>query len=350
MRIVIATVQVPFVRGGAESHAQGLLNALCQAGHQVDIVTIPFKWYPAETILDHMLGSRLIDLSAADGHAVDLMVGLRFPAYLASHPRKILWILHQYRSAYDLWDHPLGDLHRAASGLQVKAAIRAADGQVLRESRAVFANSQNVARRLKEFCGFSCEPLYHPPPHDTKFYTAAPEDYLFFPSRINPTKRQHLVIEALAITRRPVRIKFCGGTSTPEYLASLKDLASKLRLKDRVEFCGEISEEQKRDLYARCRAVIFPPVDEDYGYITLEAMLSAKPVITCSDSGGTLEFVQHGITGLVAAPEPTSLADAIDQIWDNSKTGVQMGEAGRELYKGTRISWETVVRRLTACA
>src|SRR5205823_9782786 len=86
MRVVIATVQVPFIRGGAELHAEVLREALLAAGHQAEIVAVPFKWYPAQTILDHMLACRLFDLSEVAGTRVDLLIGLRFPAYLIPHP------------------------------------------------------------------------------------------------------------------------------------------------------------------------------------------------------------------------------------------------------------------------
>ena len=57
--------------------------------------------------------------------------------------------------------------------------------------------------------------------------------------------------------------------------------------------------------------MVFVPQDEDYGYITLEAMLAAKPVITVTDAGGPLEFITDGSEGLITAPEPAPLARAM---------------------------------------
>src|ERR1700730_9971332 len=125
MRILIATTQVPFIRGGAEAHAEGLRDAFLAEGHDAEIVAIPFKWYPPELILDHMLACRLLDLTEVAGTPVDVLVGLKFPAYLVHHPNKILWILHQHRTAYELWEHPLGDLIYSPNGVQVRDAIRA---------------------------------------------------------------------------------------------------------------------------------------------------------------------------------------------------------------------------------
>jgi len=142
------------------------------------------------------------------GTAVDLVIGLRFPAYLIPHPNKVLWILHQHRTAYELWNHPsLSDLIHYPDGAVTRDAIRQADRNLISEAKLVFANSQNVARRLKEYCGISAKPLYHPPPNAEKYYTAAAEDFFFFPSRICVRKRQELVLRALKKTFRRVSIR-----------------------------------------------------------------------------------------------------------------------------------------------
>ncbi len=346
MRILIATTHVPFIRGGAEVHAEGLRAALQAAGHHVEIVAVPFKWYPPEKILDHMLACRLLDLTEVMGTPVDLLIGLKFPAYLIPHPRKVLWILHQFRTAYDLWDHELGDLIFRADGAEVRDAIREADRTLIPEARRIFANSGNVAARLKYFCGLDAVPLYHPPPNAEKFYTKPASDFVFFPSRLCLPKRQALVLEALAHTKRPVRVKFAGAADQPAYKNELRRLAHKLRVQDRVEWLGLISEEEKRELYALSLAVIYPPLDEDYGYVTLEAMLAAKPLITCTDSGGPLEFVRHLETGIIAEPQALSIAEALDSIWENREQAKSWGEAGHSLYRAMDISWNGVVEKL----
>ena len=349
MRILIATTQVPFIRGGAEAHAEGLRQALREAGHEAEIVSVPFKWYPPEKILDHMLACRLLDLTEVAGTPVDLLVGLKFPAYLIPHPRKVIWILHQHRTAYELWDHPLGDLIYSPNGRQVRDAIRQADRASIPQARLVYANSGNVARRLKEFCGIDSAPLYHPPPHADKFYTAeVVSEYLFFPSRLCLPKRQQLVLEALAQTRQPVRVRFAGTPDRPQYTEELKTQARKLKLAARVEWLGHLTEEEKREQYARALGVVYPPVDEDYGYVTLEAMLAAKAVITCTDSGGPLEFVREGETGLVSEPTPLSLARALDQLWEDRERARRWGQSGRALYEKMNISWANVVSKLLA--
>jgi len=346
MRILIATVKVPFVQGGAESYSAGLRQAFIAAGHAAEIVAIPFKWYPPERILDQMLACRLLDLTETAGSPVDRLIALKFPAYLIPHPRKVIWLLHQHRQAYDLWQHPLNDLDKYDNGEDVRTAIQRADTELIPLARRILSSSRNVALRLRTYCGIEAQPLYHPPPDARLFYSAPAADYFYFPSRINPLKRQNLVLEALALTRAKVRVCFSGPADEGAFERQCRRRSRGLA--GRVEWLGPVSDERKRELYARSRAVLFPPVDEDYGYITLEAMLARKPVITCHDSGGPLEFVAHQQTGIVCEPRPEALAAAMDELWDDPGKSARWGDAGRQRYEDLHIDWEHVVESLLA--
>lgn len=350
MRILIATVQAPFLRGGAEAHAAGLRDALVAAGHTAEIVAVPVRWHPPEAVVDQMLACRLLDLSALNAYPADRVIGLKFPAYLVRHPNKVLWVLHQYRAAYDLWDRGLGELVGTPEGPEVRAAVHAADRRLIPEARAVFANSATVADRLQRYCGFDAPPLYHPPPHAGDFYHAAeaPDPYLLFPSRLTPAKRQALVLHALARTRHKVSVRFAGRPDDPAHGDELRALADTLGVAARTVWLGSVTEDQKRRLYAEARGVVFPPLDEDYGYVALEAMLAGRPVVTCTDSGGPLEFVTDGVTGRVAEPYADALAAALDDVWADPDRAGQWGAAGRARYDALEIGWDTVVRRLTA--
>ena len=346
MRILIATVKIPFIRGGAEILAEGLLAALKTAGHQAELIEIPFKWYPPEKILDHMLACRLLDLTESTGTKVDLLIGLKFPAYLIPHPNKVLWVLHQHRQAYDLWNHPIAkDMILAPNGAEIRDAITQADTKLLPESRGIYTISKNVSSRMARFCGVESNPLYHPPPSAERFTPLPAEDYFFFPSRLTPIKRQSIVVEALALTRNPVRLCLAGPPDVPSYLDDLKNMAAKLGVLNRIEFTGGISEEDKLNRYARSLGVVFTPVDEDYGYVTLEAMLSAKPVITCTDSGGPNEFLDAS-TGFVVDPEPAKLAAALDELWENRTQAEAMGQRALDRYHAMNIGWPHVVKTL----
>ncbi len=348
MHIIIATTQVPFIHGGAEIHARNLLEALRLAGHSAEIVAIPFKWYPPERMLDAMLACRLLDLSESNGRKIDRVIGLKFPAYLIPHPAKVLWILHQHRQAYEQWDHPLSDMVYYGNGREVRDAIRLADTRLIPEAKAVFTNSENVSRRLKHYCGLGSTPLYHPPSNPDAFYCENAEPYFFFPSRINAAKRQLLAVQALALAGGNTRLVFCGESEDDAYYAKIQREIEDAGLQRRVRFHGRVTEKEKLSLYANCLGVIYPPVDEDYGYVTLEAMLSSKPVITCTDSGGPLEFIRNGYDGHVTRPEPAALSEAMARLAEDPARAAALGRAGREEYLRKGITWENVVEKLLA--
>lgn len=346
MRVGIATVQVPFVQGGAEALAASLQAALVQAGHEAEIIAMPFKWYPAARIPDHMLAARLLQVEESCGQRIDRLIGLKFPAYLMPHPSKRLWLLHQYRSAYDFWDQPFSDLRHAPDGAHIRTVIHQADTALIPECEQVYTLSRTVSDRLQRFNGITAEPLYHPPPDAAALRLIGWEDYVLFPSRINESKRQHLAMEALALTREPVRLVFLGASDAPEYNGALRARCTALGLDGRTAWCGRVPETEKRELYGRSLAVLFPPLDEDYGYVTLEAMLCAKPVLTTTDAGGPLDFVRDGVTGIVADPAPEALATALDQLWaDRSRTRA-LGAAGRQRYDDLKLGWGHVIDRL----
>jgi len=343
MRIAICTTQVPFVSGGAELHAHNLAEALRQHGHEAEIISLPFKWYPANEIVRNMLAWQLLDISESNGQKIDLVIGLKFPAYLVNHPNKVLWILHQYRQAYELWTGPFADLSHDPDGARVRDIIVHADNRSIREARRVFANSHNVAERLRRFNGIIAAPLYHPPPHSQLFECHSYGNFVFYPSRLDATKRQSLLIQAMSYTRTEAKCVIAG---TGPLESELRKQISALGLRDRVTLMGRIPVEQLIDYYANARAVFFGPFDEDYGYVTLESFLSQKCVVTLTDSGGPLEFVQSGINGFVLQPEPRVIAHTIDQLFAEPSLAQELGRRGASLLRERDISWSNVVHTL----
>ncbi len=349
MRVLVATVGTPFVHGGAEVLAEELVRALAAEGHEAALVSIPFNPARPESIPDQMLACRLLDLREIHAAPVDRLIALKFPAYLISHPAKVVWLLHQHRSAYDLWETPMGDLHTNPRGRLLRDVIARADRQIGEEARAVFTISQNVTSRLQHYSQIASKPLYHPPANPAAFFAAEKaEDYFFFPSRLSANKRQELVLRALAHTRQPVRVKFSGLPDSPPYAEHLRRVARKLKIEARVEWLGYLNETAKVETYARALAVVFPPLDEDYGYVTLEAMLASKAVITCRDSGGTLEFILPGKTGLAVEPTAAGLAAAMDELWQERERAREYGEQARRHYDSLGLSWSHVVKTLLA--
>lgn len=345
MNILICTTQVPFTTGGAEAHVEGLRRALVRAGHNAEVVALPFKWYPPAEVMRGALAWRLLDLSEANGKPVDLIIGMKFPAYLVAHPRKVLWIMHQYRAAYNLWNTPFDDLANYPDGAQVREWIRQADNRLIPEARKVFANSKTVAERLRRYNQIESEPLYHPPPRAETLRTGEQGEYIFYPSRLEPQKRQELLIEAAQFLKTPAKVILAGGSRDPKHYESL---TKKLGVGDRVCLRGFVPESEMIDLYANALGVCYLPFDEDYGYVTIEGMLSGKPIVVARDGGGATEFIEHEAEGLIVDPEPHAIAEAIDRLYRDRKRAAAMGDRGQEKIKAMNLSWEHVVESLTS--
>jgi glycosyltransferase involved in cell wall biosynthesis len=341
-RIAICTSQIPFVHGGAELHAESLQRELAARGYEVDMVRIPFRWYPKEEVLKGYLAWRLIDLTESEGQKIDMVIALKFPAFAVRHPNKVTWLIQQFRQAYDLfgtqWSHFTDD----PADTRLRRIIRQMDTRTLSESRHVFTNSGNTADRLLRFNGLRAEPLYVPPPLDGRYRCGDYGDYLLVVSRLNALKRVHLVIEAMAHVRSGVRCLIAGRGKEED---NLRRLVRKRGAADRVELLGFVPDDQLIELYANCLATFYGPYDEDYGLATVEAMKSHKPVLTATDSGGVLEFVRDGVTGYVVPPNnPETLAERIDQLYADRALCRELGEAGYERVRD--ITWDRTIEHL----
>jgi glycosyltransferase involved in cell wall biosynthesis len=320
-----------------------LVAALRARDHEVDTIEIPFlsAW---DTMLEQMLAIRLMDVA----EAADVLLAIRTPSYLLRHPNKRLWFIHHHRGAYDLWGTPYQDIPSTPQGIAVRDAIVAADDLYLREAQRIFTNSQIVADRLREFNDLQGTVLYPPLGEPERFGTAPAEDYVFYPCRITGHKRQQLAVEAAAHLDTDARVVIAGAPDGPGQLEPLQELIEQHGLQDRVQLIARwISEDEKADLIARSLGVLYIPFLEDsYGYVTLEAFQAHKPVITCTDSGGTLELVEHGVNGFVATPDAASLAAAIDRLRADPAAAASMGERAHETLALKDISWDTVVSSL----
>ncbi len=347
MRVAICHPQTPFVRGGAETHTEALARALRAAGHEAEIVSVAGKWYPATELVHHMAVWRSLDLSESNGLRIDAVIALKFPAYLVKHERKFVWLIHQHRSAYELWDHPLfADLSLQEEGPAVRDMIWQADRIALGEAKRVFTNSRNVQDRLWNSLRQSSEVLYHASPISEALVGMEPAghgDFILFPSRLESLKRQSLVVEAMRHVRSDVKLVLVG--SGPDEAAVRRQIEQH-RLAGRVSLEVGVADERLCRLYLDALGVYYGPYDEDYGYVTLEGMAAKRPVVTLSDSGGPLEFVADGETGLVAAPEPRAIAACFDRLFADRELAVRLGAAGHERMRAAVPAWPDVVARL----
>ncbi len=337
MRVAVCAPQVPFVRGGAELMADDLVGALRSRDHEVELVTIPFKWYPGSRVLDQAFLWRLVDLTESDGRPIDRVIATKFPAYCVRHPNKVAWVLHQFRQAYDYDRTELGQFSESPEDRATRRAVERLDSVALGEARRVFATSRNVAERLQRFNGVVAQVLPHPP-QTLRYRTADAEGFVLSVNRLDRAKRIDLLIEAAKV-EPSLRVVIAGDGPDRERLERLAH-----GLNGQVEFAGRVGDDQLTDLYARCLAVYYAPLDEDFGMVPYEAFLSSKPVLTTTDAGGPLEVVDDRRTGLVVAPEPSALANGAAYLGAHPEEASAWGVAGKVVAE--RVTWDACLDAL----
>ena len=339
--VLVCAAQVPLSHGGAEILAEQLVAQLRLRGYEADLVRLPYKWYPHDALFEHAAAWRMIDLSEAGGRPIDRVVATKFPSYFVRHPEKSIWLVHQHRAAYDLCGTPFcNDFDWSEMGVAARERLIALDTQMIGEARRVYTIGTVTSARLERYNGIVAPPLHHPPKLAGLLRPGPPGDYLLSVGRLETLKRVDLAIRAVGLTRGlHLHVVGEGGQR-----AALERLAEEVGAADRVTFLGGVDDAQLIDLYAHALAVVFAPFDEDYGYVTLEAFLSGKPVITCRDSGGVLEFVTDGVNGRVTEEDPAALAEALEAVAADRAAAAAMGDAGRQLALG--ITWDGVIERL----
>jgi len=340
-RILVCEAQVPFVRGGAESLVRELVGQLRLHGYETDLVSVPFKWYPPEELLTHASAWRLLDLSESAGHAVDLVIATKFPTYFVRHPHKVTWLLHQYRAAYELAGTMYSEFDHTDAHLALRQKLLELDTQMLGESRRLFTIADTVTNRLARYNGLTAETLYHPPRLASRLRSGPFGDYVLSVGRLESVKRVDLIIRALALVSSDVRL-LVAGTGTQR--AMFEQLVASLSLESRVSFLGEVDDDTLIELYAGALGVVYPPFDEDFGYVTLEAFLAKKPVVTTTDAGEPTVFVIDSVNGLVTEPTPEALAAGIAALSGDRLRAARLGEAGYD--RARTISWSGVIDRL----
>jgi glycosyltransferase involved in cell wall biosynthesis len=342
-RVLVVTSDVPFVEGGHLTIARSTVRALRECGHEADLVLTPQNRFGRQ--LRAYVANRFTDVGMDGlGRTIDQVISFRFPSFAVHHLQHVCWLNHRMREYYDLWEALCA---RLSSGDRIKETVRrqiihALDNHLLKHDvTKVFAQSQTVRERLKTWGNIPSEVLYPPPPQ-REYRREAAGNFVFSVSRLHSLKRLDLLVEAFRFVRNmDVQARVIG--SGPEF----EPLQSKIKeygLDDRVFLLGETDERTLLDNYARCLAVFFCPLNEDYGLVTSEAFASGKPVITARDSGGPAELVRHGETGFIVEPTPREIALRIDQLSENKALAEKMGQAAFDFVSG--MTWDKAVQKL----
>jgi glycosyltransferase involved in cell wall biosynthesis len=342
MKIAVVTSSPPMAEGGHMVIARELTRALRDAGHDASILVTPQNRFGHQA--SAYLATWLTDVTSSEGRPIDRVISLRYPSYAVRHPRHVCWLNHTMREYYDLWPRfsatlsPQGLLKERVR----RAAIHAADKYLLTHNvKRLFVQSRTVQQRLSMWPALQSTVLYPPAPQRAYRADVYGPAFLFV-SRLDRLKRADLVIRALATPDGSGLALVVAGEGDEG--AALERLASELGVGNRVTFTGRLTEDQLLARLATCRAVVFPPLQEDYGFVTVEAFASRRPVITCADSGGPAELVEDGLSGFVCQPTPESIAAAMRRLADDPSLAERMGHAA--FAAGSRLTWPETVLKL----
>lgn len=340
--ISIVSSYVPFIDGGAINIVNWLAQKLEFRGFNVEIIWIPEDHAPEKIFLQTKI-YELIDLSDAD-----LVITFRPMSHLIKHPNKVVWFIHHIRSFYDLWSTDSHSGFRTQENQKIRERLMNLDTVALNKAHRVFTNSVEVQNRLAKFNGISSEVLYPPLLTPDAYNFTSQNDEILCIGRIENHKRPDLFIKSLALTKSGVKLRFLGKASDKVYSDKLNYLINNLNLKNRVSFENRwVTEQEKIEKLSNCLTLIYAPLMEDsYGYPSLEASYSSKPIITTTDSGGVLELVNHNFNGWVVEPSEIAIAQAFDEALVNSGNTKQMGINAKQKVKDLNISWDYVLEKL----
>lgn len=334
---IVTTRSADGTVGGAEHLYEGLIEAFRREGWAADEVPIVFDETTFESILDGYRAAGRLNLLA-----YDLVVSTKAPTYGVWHPNHACWLVHTIRVFYD----------RFAEGvesppnwlLNQQKRIHEMDNRLLsRPGVRRFSIGRTVSRRLENFLGLDAR-VIHPPVHQQDFRSAEPKrsvepkPYLLSVGRLHRWKRVDLVIRAFKQMRSDCELWIVGEG---DQYGDLLHLASST---PGIRFLGRVSKKELLDLYAKATVVAFTPVEEDYGYVTIEAFLSGKPVVTLTDSGEAAEIVRESNGGLVSDPVVGSLARALDRLVDAPSLARQLAENGKKW--ASQLNWSNVLKAL----
>lgn len=381
---VIAPTPVPFTIGGAENLFWGLQNYINEeTPFQCELIKLPTRENDLLQIIESYKAFSKLDLTY-----FDTVISTKYPSWMITHSNHVCYMLHTLRGLYDTYhfmnepenfewvgddfteirdimakilskpdndNSQLDEFYEKFGALKSQHGVNEtlrfpgpfarqvvhfldAYGLAPQRIKRYAAISQNVRMRKDYFPKTAKVSVWYPPPRLTGFYCGN-DDYLFTLSRLDGPKRMGLLIEAMRHVKSNIPL-LIGGTG-PE-LERLRELADG---DPRIKFLGFLSDSQMLDYYSNALAVPFVPYDEDYGYITVEAMKSAKPVLTVTDSGGPNEFVIDGETGFSVAPDPLAIAERIDYLCDHRDEARIMGKNAQKMV--SYINWQKVVEELT---
>jgi glycosyltransferase involved in cell wall biosynthesis len=381
MRIAMVCPRgVPFVVGGAERLWAGLVAAINdQTPHEASLVEIDS---PERSLREVLFSYTRFDQLDLDDF--DMVISGKYPAWMVRHRHHVIHMCHPLRGLYDMYPSswPLSPTVQSSVAQDLVTTLRrcrpgtdegrsdvlrmsldmveALDDhhpdlafpaplarQVIHWLDADALHPSRIARYSAISRVVSKRPDYFPPtvpvevlvpPSGLAGLHQGEFKNFFTASRLDHPKRLDLLIEAFRTVAGPYNLRIAGVGPMEQHLRSIASGDQ------RVTFLGFISDERLVEEYASALAVPFIPYLEDLGLITIEAQMSGKPVITCIDSGGTADLVEHGVDGLVVEPTVRALAEAMQTLGSQPLLAETLGKRGR--LRALELDWPSLVRGL----
>jgi glycosyltransferase involved in cell wall biosynthesis len=342
-RICVVTSDAPFVHGGHTIIAETLVQKLKEYGYLSYLILTPSNRFGRQ--FSAYLANRLTDVGmTGDGFKIDQVISFRYPSYAVKHPHHVCWINHRMREYYDLWPLLYSRIswkNKIKEGAR-RFLIHRMDNYLLKHNvNKIYAQSETIRQRLLQWGNIPSEVLYPPPP-ERPYRVDGYDNFIFSISRLHPLKRFDLLIESFSLLKNKSMQCYIAGEG--EQKEELQSMIKNKGLEDRVKLLGSLTEEQLIDYYARCRAVFFSPLREDYGFVTLEAFRSHKSIITCKDSGGPAELVENDKTGYVLNPEPQKIAFMLEKLAEDKSLAEKLGEQAYHFSRS--FTWEKAINKL----
>jgi glycosyltransferase involved in cell wall biosynthesis len=338
---IVGPSPVPFVVGGVEKFLWGLCDAInTYTPHQCELIKVPSDESTFGRTLRSYWRFFRLDLSH-----FDMVLVTKYPAWMVRHPMKVCYMQHRLRGVYDTYAGPTGPFAFLKTppwrmaGPWMRAVLHRLDDWALSPSQVAdfYCISFTVACRPGYFpLGVLLDAIPHPPSPDR--FEEGDFRHVFTVSRLDRPKRVELLVQAMQSVRAPVDLVIAGTGPEEE---RLRQLAAG---DPRIRFTGALTDGEIRRLYADALLVAYAPDKEDYGLVTIEAMKSGKPVLTCLDSGGPNEFVTDGETGFSVPPDPVRLAEKIDRLAADPDLARRMGQAARQ--RVAEIDWKDCIAKM----
>lgn len=248
---------------------------------------------------------------------------------------RVLWYCHTpLRDVYDLYQYRLSlkKLHQKPVHIVGTKAVKMIDQSVTKNIEFILANSFNTRSRIIKYYGRKDAEVLGGGVDYELFKKGYEEKYFLYPSRISPNKQQEFAIRAFDLFKRQIKgykLIIVGAVSQDKfYYNYYKNINALANAVGDVDIITNANEKMLTKLYSNCTAVLYPPINEDYGLVPLEAMASSKPVIALNE-GGPRETIEQEKTGLLVN-NIEEMANAMKEIAENPSLGKEMGKNGRE--------------------